>query len=319
MRVYQLASGGYGPAHYLLLLDEAMPLKPKVILAPYYFGNDNIDAYQLVYTKWSGPDGSLVPLVSTDAEVRKAIARAEEIDPRVRRSLYLDCQSPRPVKDRRLQTVRDILTASPVDPLGQYPLLRRALDALPRYSAVLSRMRQAFDRLRGRQAGITDYGPPLCLPYRKGEVHTVFNVGYRLIALDTSDPRVVEGERINLAVLKLLGDRCRRIGCQLYVVMIPTKEMVFRTQSEDALRDESLIVRLWQAEARARSRLVEFLAGERIPVIDVLPALQALVIAGVNPYKEDADGHPIAPGYEAIARTVVTHLREEPVLGPIRE
>ena len=51
LTVYQMAYGGFGPAHYPILLNEARPLEPKVILASYYFGNDLLDAYWLIYDK----------------------------------------------------------------------------------------------------------------------------------------------------------------------------------------------------------------------------------------------------------------------------
>ena len=47
--VYQMAKGGYGPGQYLLLFDEAAALRPKVIIATYYLGNDLFDAFDLVY------------------------------------------------------------------------------------------------------------------------------------------------------------------------------------------------------------------------------------------------------------------------------
>ncbi|MDE3050913.1 MAG: hypothetical protein KGJ48_13560, partial [Nitrospirota bacterium] len=42
--VYQMAADGYGPAQYVLLLEEALALKPKVIIAAYYYGNDIYDS-----------------------------------------------------------------------------------------------------------------------------------------------------------------------------------------------------------------------------------------------------------------------------------
>ena len=47
--VYQMGIYGYGPAQYALLLDEALSLKPKVIIATYDYGDDIYDSYRFVY------------------------------------------------------------------------------------------------------------------------------------------------------------------------------------------------------------------------------------------------------------------------------
>ena len=46
---YQMAHGGWGPGEYLVTLDEALRLRPKVILIGFYLGNDLGDAYARVY------------------------------------------------------------------------------------------------------------------------------------------------------------------------------------------------------------------------------------------------------------------------------
>ncbi len=49
--VYNMALGGYGPVHYYSLLKtKAALLKPKTVIIGFYFGNDFIDSYNLVYS-----------------------------------------------------------------------------------------------------------------------------------------------------------------------------------------------------------------------------------------------------------------------------
>jgi hypothetical protein len=49
--VYNMALGGYGPVHYYSLLKtKAALLKPKTVIMGFYFGNDFIDSYNLVYS-----------------------------------------------------------------------------------------------------------------------------------------------------------------------------------------------------------------------------------------------------------------------------
>jgi hypothetical protein len=50
--VYNLALGGYGPAQYLYLLEQyALQLRPAIVIAGFYYGNDLYDSYRDAYTK----------------------------------------------------------------------------------------------------------------------------------------------------------------------------------------------------------------------------------------------------------------------------
>ncbi len=54
--VYNLSLGGYGPLHYLHLLENyAVDLTPKSVVVGLYMGNDLMDSYNLAYSKqyWS--------------------------------------------------------------------------------------------------------------------------------------------------------------------------------------------------------------------------------------------------------------------------
>jgi len=49
--VYNMALGGYGPPHYLhLLKTKTLDFAPKIVIVGLYFGNDLVDAYNLVYS-----------------------------------------------------------------------------------------------------------------------------------------------------------------------------------------------------------------------------------------------------------------------------
>ena len=49
--VYNLSLGGYGPAEYFYLMEhKALLLKPDLIIAGFYLGNDLADTYTAVYT-----------------------------------------------------------------------------------------------------------------------------------------------------------------------------------------------------------------------------------------------------------------------------
>jgi hypothetical protein len=123
-----------------------------------------------------------------------------------------------------------------------------------------------------------------------------------MVLLDRDDPRVLEGERISLAILRTIAERCRAGGVRFYVAIIPSKESVLRPAAE-ALgldRAQPALREVWQAEAGARARALDVLAHAGIRAIDTLPALRAVAAAGVGPYLDSAETHPIGP---AIARS----------------
>src|SRR5574341_322301 len=307
--VYQMALPGYGPAHYLPLLEEALELHPRIVIAAYYFGNDMYDSYSLAYgvDRARARGGTLDLLLSTDSRTRTALARADVLDPMVMRTEYLSC-SQRPVPGlTAAQLMRGGLVPGlrPTPAVRPVPGWRRVGRSIVRSSAVLRAARQGVDRLltsRRPRAAMTDYGPPLCIHYRDQQLQTIFAAGYRFIAVDESDPRIVEGERLSLEALRYIAERCRVARVRFFVALIPTKEAAFRARAEGTLRGQSYIQDVWTAEDRAHERAVTFLARAGIDTIDTLPALAGVIASGVNPYREDQESHPIKPGYEAIAR-----------------
>ena len=76
LAVYSMAFGGWGPAHSLLLWDEAAALRPAVVVAALYAGNDLFDAFDLVYNR-----GQLGALMSPDPRIQAAVRAAEKAEP----------------------------------------------------------------------------------------------------------------------------------------------------------------------------------------------------------------------------------------------
>ena len=54
--VYRMAYGGYGPAHSLILWEEAASLNPDIYLEAFYSGNDLYDSFKLVYSQGKLPE-----------------------------------------------------------------------------------------------------------------------------------------------------------------------------------------------------------------------------------------------------------------------
>jgi hypothetical protein len=307
---------GYGPAHFALLLDEALTFEPKVIIAAYDFGDDIYDSYRFVYRigKFKRSILDAVPDSSfalTNAKSQQAITQAESIDPEFLRRKYLNCKNPVEVPDPRLQVVHDILASPPLAPLSEEGTLPRVTAFLTDRSALMKILRKRFFPAAQAHPHAEDIWPKLCLRYRDQALTTLFSPAYRMLALDDTDPRIVEGERIALLAYRVMAQRCRQPQCSFYVLMIPTLETAFRAQAESSLGRQSYMVDLWNAEGRARANASAFFAREHIATIDALPLLEKLIASDVNPYPEDGDIHPVEIGYDAFARAVVEQLERD--------
>jgi len=313
--VYQMAAaGGYGPAQSALLLDEALALEPKVVIATYDYGDDIYDSYNFVYRIGDFKRSTLDPVLEslfalTNVQSQEALTRAEAIDPELVRQKYLDCRKPVEVPDPRLQVVHDVLASPPLAPLTNEGMWQLAMAFLTRHSALIKGIRKRLVPT----ASAEDVWSKLCPRYRDQKLATLFNPGVRILVLDSTDPRIVEGERIALLAYRLIAQRCSPPQCSFYVMMIPTKESAFRARVEGVLGHQPYMVDLWNAEGRARANARAFFAREHIATIDTLPLLEALMASDVNPYPEDADIHFTRAGYDAIARAVVERLERDGV------
>jgi hypothetical protein len=310
--VYQIGVGGYGPAQYALLLDEALALEPKVIIATFDDADDIYDSYHFVYRIGDFKRSTLDPVIEssftlTNVKSQEALARAETIDPELLRQKYLDCKKPVEIPDPRLQVMHDVLASPLLAPLRKEGMMQRAMAFLTRHSALIKVVRKRLVPT----ASAEDVWLHLCPSYSNKKLATRFNPGYRILVLDDTDPRIVEGERIALLAYRLIAQRCRPPHCAFYVMMIPTKETAFRARVESSLGNQPYMVDLWNAEGRARANAHAFFAREHIAAIDTLPLLEALIASDVNPYRNDADGHPSQAGYDAIARAVVERLERD--------
>ncbi len=312
--VYQMGVGGYGPAQYALLLDEALALKPKIIIALFDDADDIYESYKFVYRIGEFKRTTLDPVLDSwatlkDVSAQEALTRAEVIDPALVRQKYLDCRKPVEVPDPHLQVVHDVVASPPLAPLTNEGMWQRAMAFLTRHSALIKGVRKRLVPT----ASAEDVWSKLCPSYRDQKLTTDFNPGYRILVLDDTDPRIVEGERIALLGYRLIAQRCRPPQCFFYVMMIPTKETAFRARVESSLRHQAYMVDLWNAEGRLRANAHAFFAREHIATIDTLPLLEALIASDINPYRKDADGHPSQAGYDAIARAVVERLERDVV------
>jgi lysophospholipase L1-like esterase len=129
--------------------------------------------------------------------------------------------------------------------------------------------------------------------------------------MNDGDPRIRIGIDVSRESLLRIASRSREAGVTPLVVLIPTKESVFLTR-EGAVPDPTQAL-LVEREARIRAGFVAALDAASVAHLDLLPALRA---APVQPYFEDADGHPNVAGHRVIGEAVAAWVREHPTRRP---
>ena len=138
-----------------------------------------------------------------------------------------------------------------------------------------------------------------------GGVKTIFTPQERLLALDLTRRGVQEGLRITKQSFDEMRDATARLGIQLLVVLIPTKERVYcdyLKQSKDAT--PATYLRLCAAEDEVKQDLVGYLSSSGIYFVDVTEPLRQQVSKHIPLYPTDGDAHPTASGYGVIARSI---------------
>jgi hypothetical protein len=286
---YNMALGGYGPARYWLLVDEALALEPDLLLVGFYAGNDLADAYAAVHLR------------GLDPSLRATLEAAED--------RHGDLTTAwRATRAARKGTLRSAIATWVAEPLEShsrlYGLVRNLLVRLGNETAGSGGPPEPreFDAYASKVAG-TD--PNLLFPFRDGTVSTVLTPGARAAVLDLADPRVAEGLRLSLEALARIAARCGD-RCRVAVVWIPTKELVYASRVRAAgVAMPPAYARLVDAESAMWARTQHFLDARSIPWIDTLAALRSALERGTPPYPPDWNGHPNAAGNEQIARAVL--------------
>jgi len=90
------------------------------------------------------------------------------------------------------------------------------------------------------------------------------------------------------------------MGASVVVILLPTKEFVFAPKVGDMTGHKYLQL-LVENEANHRAHLADALTKRGIPFID---GAQLLRSADVQPYFENADGHPNPKGHQIIAKAL---------------
>jgi hypothetical protein len=284
-----MALPAHGPGQNLFQLEQALALRPRLIIVAPYFGNDFYDTYLMTRRHPSLAAGIDPALVEAAAAAERRVSLFQEAG-----GLFVATSGP--------ARTASGLRAWASQRLALYGLVRavRARLAPPEVSAILSR------DFAKAVAALTDEQRRHASALDAGGWRTILTSAYRGRVLDDTDPRIRVGFESALAALVALHERCRASGVALLVVLLPTKESVFLPRVVDVAAHPGL-AQLVADETRLRGELTAVLVSHGIPHVDPLEALQS---ARVQPYFEDVDGHPNQAGHEIIATVVVARARQ---------
>lgn len=299
--VYSLSFGGYAPTHYLTLLDSAIAMEPKVIIEAFYSGNDLWGCFENVYIHGQHRD-----LRSQDDSLSATVTMLESQNSIKTQAamIYWGTPTPPPVPDN---------TAQPLP-------FRHRIKTYLAYRAAKKKVQAALrtvpsrDDLWARSVVFANQNPQLCEVYDAKEPRTIFTPQLRSLGLDRRDPRIEEGYRIALATIERMRDRSVEQGSRFVVLLIPTKEFVFRelVRTGDVGPSENYKALIAHESAFWEDCKLE-LRAQDIEHIDMSVPLAQSIERGESPYHQSHDGHPSVVGHQVIANQVIRWLEEHQI------
>ena len=305
LTVYNMSCGGWGPVHYLLLLPEAMAMKPKVIIAAFYAGNDLFDSFSLVYPSKNGLDY----LKTRDRQVLQKIAALDLQETINKKASKVDINVAQAVKDDDIFITFKSFLRNHVKIYRVMSFTKKRL-----WDISLEDERKTWDNLKNF---VKSHKQQKAVILENHNIKTILTPTYRLTVLNLDDVRISEGLDISLKTFKIMSDRCSKQGIRFYVVLIPTKESVFSVAAQ-GISDVNYLS-LLHNERLMWEKTKNFLQANDIPYIDAQPYLQDKLLHGLQPYPLNDDGHPNTSGCRAIAEGVGDFFKQHPAarIGPV--
>ena len=278
LTVYNMGLGGYGPnQYYQVLTTRGLSLHPKRVVVGLYMGDDFENAFSTTY----GLD-HWAPLRTSQWG-------------KVEADIWGDAEAPGRTKNFRNWLSRNSMV---------YRLVVHG---------------QALRALKGsvQTKLATDDPSVTTFESADGTIHEAFRPIRIANGLDQGRAEVKEGMRLTFHFLQEMNAACRKSGCVLSVVIIPTKETVFAKylQSDPQLNLKDVVNAVITNEQIATTALEKFLADEGIPYLITLPALRERVTEQLY-YRGPADMHPGPNGYRIIGESVARFLREPDAAAP---
>lgn len=291
--LYQMAVDGYGPAQYLTLTEKAIALKPRVVMAGFYTGNDLSDTVVSVYKgdEWKR---------------------------------FQDPAFTEEGSDEGAVNVRDVLISGlPPDSLSfkiftlrtwvrqhskLYTLLGNATRALREKTGLALTKEEKI----GKVEELSQERPDLAYVYKKNGVETILSPMYRLDTVDLERKNTKEGWRISQEIFLEMNETLQKNNITFLLVIIPTKEMVYlehMKKTEGSIPEQ--FNTYYSAERNLLDTIGSFCVQKHISCVKTLPDMARALEEGTPIYGKTMDGHPKAPGYKVIAETIFNIISQK--------
>ncbi|QWR76743.1 hypothetical protein [Candidatus Magnetomonas plexicatena] len=282
--VYNMSVMGYGPVHYLMLMDEAVTLSPKTIVVGLFAGNNIITAYRLAYSN----------------DLYKYLRKNEYMDGGKN---YFEDFSKRfndVVKKRD-----DFFKLYEKTHVVEW--LKRNLNPLRLFFIVDRFKSSSF--YRGKSWALANNDDAAF--YDDHKLRTVFQTKSRLMSMDTDNELVVrDGLRITKAAMKLMTEKAQKHNIKLMFILIPTKELVYANLCKvDKMQDSDTYFRLVKMETVINDDILAFCKQNGIQCVNSLTKLRESLSKGNKIYPDNVDSHPSEGGYKNIAETLLPYVR----------
>ena len=272
-KVYNLSLGGYGPPqYYYLLKNYALNLHPDTIIIGFYFGNDFLESYKIVYGKdyWK--------YLRDDKLSNKWL------------NDNIDINNTKEIKSLRpLRYLRNLL--------AHHSVLYRILTIYTGDNYKSFELKYLKKNTNDTNITILNTSPSI--------TRTAFTPSTRLKSENLEDERIQEGIRINLKLFSEMSDVCKKSRIKFIVLLIPTKENVFAKyiKNNRDLENSYTIDKLIDYENSINIIVRSYFNNNNVTYLDSLDYLREN-FEKKQLYFSDHDGHPNKNGYEVIASSV---------------
>lgn len=291
--VYQMAFGGYSALQYKDLASDALALHPKILVLAFYAGNDLLETYTGVYestnTKWNmfrNPE-FIPPATTSDPltyrqELQTGLSR-NTLEFQIWRIRYwIRLHS-------RLYAFLGDATREFRERLGVAKTMEEKHQQFSEFARAHPDVAYVFEADR--------------------KLKTILSPAYRLEGVNLNEPRTQEGWRITKEILQQINQQAGDAHVPLVLLYIPTKELAYlEYMRQNSLEIPPAFGDIYEAELRLQETFLSHCHAIGAYCHSVTPTLAASLASGEKIYGETMDGHPIAKGYEVIAKSLWEYL-----------
>jgi hypothetical protein len=310
LKGYNMATPLWSPAHYLLVLDQALTLRPSLIISTFYLGNDLWDAVYLIYKHNSLPQLVAQNYVGEDMRhfVRAFYPTINEISLRKASLLEADFSK----ESDNISTKPDKTALSYKAVLRKYSKLYGLMRAGKSWwTAKTIRVNPQDSRVNETVwADLLSYSrfDKTIVPFEGRHTKTFLDLDR-----DYSFHAKLRGEglRIVLESLRLLDQKIRDHGSKHLILIIPTKEYVYYDYCPPNIKKNPRYEHHMKIQREVMNRTTSYLKVHDIPFEDAGKALAEAVSNDVQIYPASTQSHPNDAGYGTIAKTVSDFIIRE--------